>query len=273
MLRTLNLPDSEMHLLPVERSDLVRLGRPNDGGYVVPVRAIDAADRVLSLGLFDDWSFEAELLSRKAGLAVHGYDHTIGALTFKRAYQHELLRFVAGRSSLAEVRRRRATCRDFNSFFSGPNRHFREKITNNPEAGSECDLTTALDRLGGSHVLVKVDIEGSEYRIIDQLAANAHRICALCIEFHDTDPLREIFDRSIERLISPFAIVHVHPNNYGKVALDGLPDVLEVSFLNRRLTTPAKTRGRVHLPALDQPNNPALPDLAIMGCSSATGEI
>lgn len=272
MLRTLNLPDSETHLLPVERADLIRVGRPNDGGYVVPAKAIDVADRVLSLGLFDDWSFEADLLSRKAGLAVHGYDHTIGALPFKRAYQHELLRFVVGRSSLAEVRRRRAIYRDFNSFFSGPNHHFREKITNNPEPGSECDLTTALDRLGGEQVLVKVDIEGSEYRIVQQLAANAHRICALCIEFHDTDPLREIFDRCIEKLLGPFAIVHVHPNNYGKVALDGLPDVLEVSFLNRHLMTETKIRSRVHLPALDQPNNPALPDLAITGCPPVAGE-
>ena len=125
------------------------------------------------------------------------------------------------------------------------------------------DITTALDRLNGDKVLVKMDIEGSEYRVIDQLAAHAARIVGICIEFHDTEPFRIVFDRTVDTLLQDFALVHLHANNYGPVADDGLPDVLEATFAHRSLVPDTAARRDIYLGGLDQPNDPARPEMVI----------
>ena len=45
-------------LLPIEIDDLVRIGRDNDGGYVLPQRIFNFCDGLLSYGINKDWSFE-----------------------------------------------------------------------------------------------------------------------------------------------------------------------------------------------------------------------
>ena len=39
-------------------NSLIRLGKKNDGGYLVSKNDIDKSDLLLSLGIYDDWSFE-----------------------------------------------------------------------------------------------------------------------------------------------------------------------------------------------------------------------
>ncbi|GBL20983.1 hypothetical protein EMGBS4_10430 [Acidimicrobiaceae bacterium] len=46
-------------------SDLVRLGRKADGGYLLPRQALDEVNGCLSFGLGAEWSFEQALLERK----------------------------------------------------------------------------------------------------------------------------------------------------------------------------------------------------------------
>jgi hypothetical protein len=43
---------------PQDVGDLMRVGRPYDGGYVVPRSALITADYKISVGINDDWSFE-----------------------------------------------------------------------------------------------------------------------------------------------------------------------------------------------------------------------
>ena len=50
-------------LHPRVRHDLVRLGLPRDGGYVVPAEAIASTRVLLSLGMKEDWSFELAFVS------------------------------------------------------------------------------------------------------------------------------------------------------------------------------------------------------------------
>ena len=38
--------------------DIIRLGRKNDGGYLVSESDVTASDKLLSFGIYDDWSFE-----------------------------------------------------------------------------------------------------------------------------------------------------------------------------------------------------------------------
>ena len=48
-------------LRPVAADDLVRIGSPHDGGYVVSQRMLEDAQFLLSFGLGENWAFEAAI--------------------------------------------------------------------------------------------------------------------------------------------------------------------------------------------------------------------
>lgn len=51
---------------------LIRLGRKNDGGYLVDLRSVVEADFLLSCGINDDWAFERGFLRRKCPRVERG---------------------------------------------------------------------------------------------------------------------------------------------------------------------------------------------------------
>ena len=53
------------NLRPIETTDLIRMGRPNDGGYVIPEKIFSFCDGLLSYGINKDWSFEKDFLKKK----------------------------------------------------------------------------------------------------------------------------------------------------------------------------------------------------------------
>lgn len=263
-IATARLPASGARLRPLALTDMIRVGRDHDGGYVLPRRIIDAADAVLALGLNDDWSFEEALVAMKADLIIHGYDHTVGHRSFAREVAFAMARLPLGKGTITQLRERWKTLKSYKRFFSSPNRHYAQKITDQPDTPLETDINGALQQMDSDHILIKMDIEGSEYRIVDQLVENADRIVGACIEFHDIHPFRIVFNSVIDTLCGPFAIAHAHPNNYGKVSPDGMPDVLEITFVNRRLLCDEPFRSEIHLPALDQANDQINPDISLL---------
>ena len=47
-------------LCPKYKCELIRLGRKNDGGYLVPKKSLAKTKIVFGFGLSDDWSFEED---------------------------------------------------------------------------------------------------------------------------------------------------------------------------------------------------------------------
>lgn len=87
------------------------------------------------------------------------------------------------------------------------------------------------------------------------------------IEFHDTDPLRDLFLKQIHDILIHFEIIHIHGNNFGGVASDGLPELLEITFLNRKFVTDSvRRRDRLPIAGLDVANMPTEPDLPLVFC-------
>lgn len=114
------------------------------------------------------------------------------------------------------------------------------------------------------NIFIKIDIEGSEYRIIDSIVKHANKISGIAIEFHETDPLRPVFISAIKKLQKKFKIVHFHANNFGGYAGDGLPETPEITFINNKINI--KTFGKrktLPLDNLDASNGPLRPDYKI----------
>ena len=45
-----------------QAKDLIRVGKDNDGGYLISKNDLSKSDFLLSLGICDDWSFEKNFL-------------------------------------------------------------------------------------------------------------------------------------------------------------------------------------------------------------------
>ena len=75
---------------PLECSELVRIGRENDGGYLVDKESIDQSDFLLSFGIDHDWSFEQDFLDIN-NCPLNSYDGSIGPRFFIKKLRLRLI--------------------------------------------------------------------------------------------------------------------------------------------------------------------------------------
>jgi hypothetical protein len=260
-------------LVPVQCDTLRRLGSVNDGGYVVPVNALVRASTLLSFGLSTNWSFERAAVELNSLLRVDAYDPSIGrafmiGLGLRAAVSVPLrLASLSMHGALSSARKVRVSA-DYFRFFSGARRHHAKRIWYNRdrESASIQDAITRAGLAGNLSVFAKIDVEGTEYRILPSIAHHAELFTGLVVEFHDTDICAERFNTQLRALRATFEVVHVHGNNYGDLSVDGsLPIALEITFLHRALFSrpPAVYCGPLPRPGLDAPNDPRWPDYEI----------
>jgi hypothetical protein len=245
---------------PVACEQLARIGSANDGGYVVPLDAVTAATALLSLGLSHDWTFERDFKKHNADAVIHCYDHTVSLRTTFEYSIGQLLRFIL--QFRTRALRKAFAWIDYLFFFRGDTIHFRQRIWRDNQDNS-ATVDDAFGRLpAGCAVFVKIDIEGSEYRILDDLLRHSANIISITMEFHDVDILSERFNSLVEKIKRDFYIVHIHGNNMGGATPSGFPIAPEITFLNKRFfsSPPPPSHLTYPLPQLDQPNNPRLPE-------------
>jgi hypothetical protein len=248
---------------PVASERLTRIGSSNDGGYVVPLDAVKTSGALLSFGLAHDWTFERDFKKHNPGAIVHCYDHTVSFPTVLAYSFGQLLRAVA-RLDAGHLRKAFAWI-DYPLFFRTDRTHFRQRVWRDRQDNS-VTVDDAFARLPEAiATFVKVDIEGSEYRILDDLLRHSPDITALAIEFHDVDIAPELFNSFVEKIKRDFYIVHIHGNNLGGLAPFHFPIAPEITFLNKRFfgSAPSLSNRKYPIPELDRPNYPGLPDFAL----------
>lgn len=248
---------------PFEVPELVRLGRDFDGGYLVDERSVKNADCLVSIGIYDDWSFEKDFKS-KSQSPIIAVDATTSRWLFIRRYWREslksFLKELVGRKNRDDPRRHKVLLKDYGEFFRNDNRHVRKYVAGVRDSKHITidDIVNGLLPKDCSRFFLKIDIEGDEYGILDDIRAVSGRLTGLVMEFHDVPRRIDEISGFLARL--PLSLCHVHCNNYGGVSDRGLPEAIELSF------TPHEVGGaRVEaLPdALDQPNLPHLSEIGI----------
>ena len=262
---SLQVPAELQFLNPIVVDPMVRIGAPNDGGYVLPPECVTGADCMISMGISNDWSFEEQSRALNPRLTIQGYDHTISAYIFKRKVASAWLRAVRGKASWQDMHAKAHTSRAYKAFFSGEFAVHHQQMVGDPaKHRGAASVATMFGRTDAQQIFLKIDIEGSEYEIIDELLAHADRVTGIAMELHETDTQRATFVAAVRKLQTQFDLVHLHANNYGAVAPDGLPVTLEASFVRKlHRTQPPRLRHALPVAGLDAPNNPALPDYAM----------
>lgn len=256
----LHIPTYLNFLAPIIVSDSVRIGRHYDGGYVIPLSVVKEADSLISLGISDDWSFDAHFMSSNPRVNIYAYDHTISGKIFFKQILFSSVDLLFRDTSVRMVLSRIRVWLSYMRFFTGQVRHFQQRLHNRIDSARDVTLHTVLDRSDSNKVFVKMDIEGGEYRIVRELAKHSSKIIGMVVEFHDTEPLRPLFIEAINMLRCDYHITHIHANNYGSVAADGLPEVLEITFVRKDRCTSMSEHSVSPDHYLDAPNDPSRAD-------------
>ena len=233
-------------------NDLIRIGSDNDGGYLISEKDVDNSEILISLGISEDWSFEEDFLKMK-NIELLAFDGTISEKKFLLFIKSRLRQIYRINNFLSAVK----LYLSYKKFFEGKRKHFEKNVSsgvkNNPNfiTMKEIFQLTPLN-----NIFLKIDIEGWEYRILEDILDNQERLSCLVIEFHDCDLH---LDR-IKNFIKTFSLnlIHIHANNYSEISTkDNLPLVMELTFSKNSECLDSSV-----LPhPLDQPNNKNADDI------------
>jgi len=192
-----------------DKLDLVRIGGPHDGGYVMAAPLI--AQGAISIGIGRDVSWDIDVSD--SGVPVAMFDPTI----------RKPPRPVRG------------------------GRFFRKGLGDAHSSQSLRSLTSLVEMSGfssSSDLLLKIDIEGNEWAALDDVEPNQLRcFTQIVMELHDLSRLGKVVSArpllaAMEKLTAHHVPVHIHANNYSRlVRFDSFffPDVVEVSLVRRDL--------------------------------------
>lgn len=205
-----------------------RIGKPNDGGYIVADVPNAGYDLCLAGGVCDDLSFEEHFCSLHDGVQCYAFDGTV----------------------------------DSPPPFSHPRLHYIKQNIGPYNTSSMTDLKAFLDVY--ANVFVKHDIEGYEIPWFDCLTPfHMDRISQMVVEFHF--PFSEIETRIFKKINLTHVLIHFHPNNNcGTRIVDGIevPNVFECTYLHKKHFTQTPSLSRDPVPGpLDMPNVTQKPDI------------
>jgi hypothetical protein len=269
---------------PIQLNDLVRIGRPRDGGYVVTQRQLDKTEILLSFGINSDWSFENDFLHKRGACRLYAYDYSVSSrilqkriikALFSAMHKVVTLDFNAAKERIGFAVEK--TIHPFQRFFNpAKNRYFLKKYLGSHDHDEYVSVDSIFRHIYPPHnsfiynylaVFIKMDIEGSEYRTLPAFKPFYHLINGFVIEFHDLDILGNNFTEIVREMSEYFYVAHVHANNYGGyIYPTTLPVVLEITFINKKLGPgiPAGSTYSYPISGLDFACNPKVADTPIV---------
>lgn len=228
--------------MDLDGAQFVRVGRPNDGGYVmVEGFGSDTVDLAYSFGIGRDASWDSAMAARD--IPVLMFDDCISSPPPSAAGCRFIPLGVTGRRVLPT----RRTLEQF--------------VAEHAPQGS--------DRL-----ILKMDIENKEWDVLDLAPTEVlDRFSQVVIELHDLTTA--VYDEArlsqrlpvLDKLNRTHQVVHVHGNAttprppvwIGPLVV---PDALEVTYVRRRDVEPRlRPNTRIFPTALDQPTHLGGPDL------------
>jgi hypothetical protein len=196
--------------------ELIRIGGQRDGGYLLP-NDMEGIEYCFSPGVNEVSDFENHL----ADLGIKSFlaDYSVDGPPVTR-----------------------------------PEFVFDKKFLGTCDRGNFMTLASWKDKYLAhytSDLLLQMDIEGWEYQVILNTPIsllNQFRIMA--IEFHYLDRLFDpfvfsMFSSCFERILQDFYVVHIHPNGCRSSVKSGdidIPEVLEITFINKRRVGSTKPR-------------------------------
>lgn len=197
---------------------LIRLGKNNDGGYLVSKTSVLNSNNLISFGIEDDWSFEEQFIKNNNKINVYIYDDNLDLKWLIKRFLKNIKRLIFFELPINDF------LISFIRLFKLS--YLKKKMNLEKKYISQDDiLKIASDK---DKIFFKIDIEGSEYRIFDELIKIKNKIEAIVIELHDIDLHKDKITNFIEKI--GLEITHIHPNNYSKPDKFSNPTSIELTL-------------------------------------------
>jgi len=257
-------------LNPYKVKNLIRLGKNNDGGYIVNAIDVNNTKNLISLGISFDYSFEEDFLKMNNKTNVRTYDGSVGFKYYRKKSKYRIKSFLLKPSmkTFRNVIEGLNLLLKFSIFFKL--NLFRKIVHTEKFVTSDTSSFKDFEKGYGyepkfiefnniiSHklnsVFLSIDIEGGEYELLEDICRFSKNLIGLNIEFHNVQDNLEKIESFIKRF--DLLLIHTHINNFGQI-VKGIPSVVELtfsrhseidSFSNIKLTNKLPIK-------LDQPNN------------------
>ena len=201
---------------------LIRIGSDYDGGYFVCPNSILNACNLISLGIETNWEFEKDCLKSNPKISITCYDGQTNFKLVLRFFFIQIIKTLLLQFDLSLLKRSFYNLFEYSTLLKN-SLNFRRK-----NIGLKNGLTFAEVISKKENVFLKIDIEGSEYRILEDILDYKNRLVGLVIEFHDYDLNKEKIKRFVKEI--GLVLVHININEMGGLSIENFPLVLELSF-------------------------------------------
>ena len=225
--------------------NLLRVGPRKDGGYIIDRRVIKKSKTVITCGLNDDWEFEKNYLKINPESKIIAYDHTVNKKFWKKRFKKDFIALILLKKITINKILDIFKYIDYKFFFKR-NIHISKKVVLNKKNTNEISIKEILDKK--KNVILKIDIEGDEYKILNDINNEQNKINLLLVEFHDISKNMQKIKNFLNK--SKFKIIHLHGNNYGGVDKFNNPNVIEVTLINSKKFTVNKKKSTQKYPIL-----------------------
>ncbi len=189
------------------------------GAWTICTQALEASSIVYSFGVGTDISFDCALIDA-FNVNVHAFDPTPMAKTWiaSQSLPEKFHFFDYGVADFDGTLEFRPPRRTASSHYTPVKRYRTEDYDRPRFTGPVHRIATIVQRLGHRHVdLIKMDIEGGEYAVIQDLLKGDTVVHQLAVEFHHsyaTIPFEHTIS-AIHRLRKHgFRIAHISPRTY-----------------------------------------------------------
>ena len=257
-------------LNPYKSEDLTRIGKANDGGYIVSSQDVENTKNLISLGISFDFSFEEKFLEKNKKINIRTYDGSVGFKYYFKKCKYRIKFFISkpNKKNFLNVVDGLNSFFKFGIFFrfnlSNKIKHEEKFVTSDISIFKEFETSygykpksikfTDVISNNLTNVFLSIDIEGGEYDLLDDICKFSKNLTGLNIEFHSVERNLEKIQTFIKKF--DLLLIHTHVNNFGPI-INGTPTVIELSFSNQlklhRTENLTKTN---NLPInIDQPNN------------------
>jgi len=216
---------------------LRRLGKNNDGGYVVPEKALEEADVIMGYGISDDSSFEesaSEIYKKRS----YGFDGSVALDTVS----HPLF--------------------DFSPIYIISSEQMKQ-FNGVPTKYSSFDQHLKIFHLEDKKIFVKMDIESNEYQTMPDILRHTPQITGITFELHilNNEQVSQA-NYLLKQFQKDYLLVHVHGHNLlprfqVPNAKGSIPTHLELSYINKNLVHHYElSQKQTHPTSLDMPTDP-----------------
>jgi len=244
---------------PNLKTKLVRLGKSNDGGYCISKESLKETKILFSFGLAEDWSFEEDF-KKETEAKIICFDASVNSQFWIKRFLKDLIYFNFKKDVLKQLKRF-LTFFKYKKFFKQNDvYHIKKHLSSrditlmHDTKKSFINFEKILNIYSNDCFFLKMDIEGNEYRILDDIVKNQKGMIGIAIEFHECDLMLNKIKDFIEKI--DLDLVHIHVNNFCNIGKNYFPTVLELTFSDKKFNL-KRNIDEFNFPnkEIDQPNN------------------